>query len=222
MPVSQHDLAGAEAVPRGAEERVLSRLLSLVRADGQVAHRTGGQADDGDDPGDREAHAGGLRLGLGEDMLIRLSVGHRDRGAVDQDHLTTLPEPLAGGTLPEADGDAPDQASEHADGEPLPRLAVTPGLRRARVLPPRGAVSDQPRHGQTAGVIGAEDLREEGPEGDDRAVCAVIRRGSSVGEIPTRQLVVPAGSNRSGGGGNEAAGAFDGKGQRVAPRAGRP
>src|ERR687894_519757 len=50
-------------------------------------------------------------------------------------------------------------------------------------------------------------------------MCAVIRRGSSVGAIPTRQLVVPAGSNRSGGGGNEVAGAFDAKGQRVGPRA---
>jgi len=28
--------------------------------------------------------------------------------------------------------------------------------------------------------------------------CAVQRRGSSVGEISTRQLVAPAGSNRSG------------------------
>jgi hypothetical protein len=53
-------------------------------------------------------------------------------------------------------------------------------------------------------------------------MCAVIRRGSSVGEIPTRQLVVPAGSNRSGGGGNEVAGAFDAKGRSAAPRAGRP
>src|SRR5205823_12493994 len=54
------------------------------------------------------------------------------------------------------------------------------------------------------------------------SMCAVIRHGSSVGAIPTRQLVVPAGSNRSGGGGNEVAGAFDGKGRRAAPRAGRP
>ena len=33
--------------------------------------------------------------------------------------------------------------------------------------------------------------------------CAVQRRGSSAGAIPARQLVVPAGSNRSDGGGNE-------------------
>ena len=43
-----------------------------------------------------------------------------------------------------------------------------------------------------------------------------------MGAIPTRQLVVPAGSNRSGGGGNEVAGAFDAKGRLAAPRAGRP
>jgi hypothetical protein len=39
---------------------------------------------------------------------------------------------------------------------------------------------------------------------------------------PPGNWFAPAGSNRSGGGGNETAGAFDAKGQRVAPRAGRP
>jgi hypothetical protein len=37
------------------------------------------------------------------------------------------------------------------------------------------------------------------------------RRWFPVGASPTRQLVVPAGSNRSGGGGNETVEAFDGK-----------
>src|SRR3954471_16875037 len=41
-------------------------------------------------------------------------------------------------------------------------------------------------------------------------------------QSPPGNWVAPAGSNRSGGGGNEAAGATDAKGQRVAPRAGRP
>jgi hypothetical protein len=44
-------------------------------------------------------------------------------------------------------------------------------------------------------------------------LCAVQRRRSSVGAIPTRQGVAPAGSNRSGSGGNETAEAFDGKGR---------
>jgi hypothetical protein len=39
---------------------------------------------------------------------------------------------------------------------------------------------------------------------------------------PPGNWVAPAGSNRSGGGGNEAAGAFDGKGRNAAPRSGRP
>jgi len=38
------------------------------------------------------------------------------------------------------------------------------------------------------------------------------RRCSSAGMRPARQRVAPAGSNRSGGGGNEAAGVFDGEG----------
>src|SRR5439155_20942738 len=44
-------------------------------------------------------------------------------------------------------------------------------------------------------------------------LCAVKRRRSSVGAIPTRQEVAPAGSNRSGSGGNDTAEAFDGKGR---------
>ena len=47
--------------------------------------------------------------------------------------------------------------------------------------------------------------------GKNGTLCAVKRRRSSVGATPARQLVAPAGSNRSGGGGNEAAEAFDGK-----------
>ena len=39
--------------------------------------------------------------------------------------------------------------------------------------------------------------------------CAPWKGGSSVGAIPTRQLVAPAGSYRSGGGGNETVGAFE-------------
>src|SRR6266516_307355 len=42
-------------------------------------------------------------------------------------------------------------------------------------------------------------------------MCAVKRRWSSAGDRPVRQLVVPAGSNRNGSGGNEAVGAFDAK-----------
>src|SRR5260370_38949940 len=51
----------------------------------------------------------------------------------------------------------------------------------------------------------------------------VTRRRSSVGAIPTRQEVAPAGSNRSGSGGNETAEAFDGKGRlgRLREQAGR-
>jgi hypothetical protein len=44
--------------------------------------------------------------------------------------------------------------------------------------------------------------------------CAVKRRASSAGEIPARQGVAPAGSSRSGDGGNEIVGAFDGTGRR--------
>ena len=45
------------------------------------------------------------------------------------------------------------------------------------------------------------------------STCAVKRRRFSVGAKPTRQLVAPAGSNRSGGGGNEAIEAFDEEGR---------
>ena len=43
--------------------------------------------------------------------------------------------------------------------------------------------------------------------------CAVKRRWSTAGESPTQELFAPPGSNRSGGGGNEAAGASGVKGR---------
>ena len=53
--------------------------------------------------------------------------------------------------------------------------------------------------------------------------CAVERRRSSVGVTPTRQLVAPAGSNRSNRGGNESVEAFGVEGRlgRLGERAGR-
>src|SRR5205085_5803634 len=57
---------------------------------------------------------------------------------------------------------------------------------------------------------------------DKGSKCAVKRRRSSVGAIPTRQGVAPAGSNRSGEVGDDRAEAFDGKDRIAIPRAGRP
>jgi len=42
-----------------------------------------------------------------------------------------------------------------------------------------------------------------------KILCAVQRRRFSVGAIPTRRRVAPAGSSRSGGGGNESVEASD-------------
>src|SRR3954468_19181357 len=52
---------------------------------------------------------------------------------------------------------------------------------------------------------------------------AVKRLGSSAGAIPARQLVAPAGSYRSGGGGDEAVEAFEttGRLRRLGEQAGR-
>src|SRR5260370_9465212 len=49
------------------------------------------------------------------------------------------------------------------------------GFRRTGIFGPRGAVGDQPGDRRGAGVIGAEDLREEGPEGHDRVVDPVAK-----------------------------------------------
>jgi len=53
--------------------------------------------------------------------------------------------------------------------------------------------------------------------------CAVPRRQSSVGANPTRQLVAPAGSNRSGSGGDKTTEAFEVEGRlgRLGEHAGR-
>jgi hypothetical protein len=49
------------------------------------------------------------------------------------------------------------------------------------------AEGDQSQDGLEAGVIGIEDLGEEGPEGDDRGVDTLARSDpSSVGGVPWR------------------------------------
>jgi hypothetical protein len=61
--------------------------------------------------------------------------------------------------------------------------------------------------------------RLQGTEAGDAAVRAFfrVRREKGAGlqrvQLPPGNSVAPAGSNRSGGGGNETAGAFDGKGR---------
>src|SRR4051794_12699153 len=69
-------------------------------------------------------------------------------------------------------------------------------------------------------VFWAERALTTGPQGLNPTFC--VRRGkvsilSGCNSRPAA-LVVPAGSNRSGGGGNEAVGAFDGKGRLLALR----
>ena len=58
-------------------------------------------------------------------------------------------------------------------------------------------------------------LDEVSADPEEKWSNLVVRRESrrfSVGAIPTRELVVPPGSNRSGGGGNESAEAFGAEG----------
>jgi hypothetical protein len=60
------------------------------------------------------------------------------------------------------------------------------------------------------------------PEGLLAKKCAVKGAGLQRVQFPPGNLFAPPGSNRSGSGGNEAVGAFDGKGRLATPRACRP
>ena len=66
----------------------------------------------------------------------------------------------------------------------------------------RYAEPKPPRHSSTLLILSGSE--------NSVSVCAVIRHRFPVGASPTRpSLIAPAGSYRSGGGGNEAVGAFE-------------
>lgn len=74
--------------------------------------------------------------------------------------------------------DSSRQSREEADWEASPGFAIGAGVGRARGLAAGDEGGDQARDG-AAGVVGAEDLAEEGPEGDARGEGAIPHRTCS-------------------------------------------
>ena len=166
IPVPHHDLTGDEAVPQRAEQRGLARLLPLVWAQGQLTHRPGGQRDHGDQSGQGESHAGLLGAGLGEGPWLA-AVSGMDT-VVPSTNWTRRPFQVQASLACSSSrsAGAPDQIGHDLQGEALAGLAVTAGLRATGLLAPCDAEGDQPGHRLAAGMVGAEDLGEKGPEGD--------------------------------------------------------
>ena len=65
-------------------------------------------------------------------------------------------------------------------------------------MPLRDAVGDQAGDGGAAGVVGAEDLAEEDPQGDQRGEDPVVPGGLDLLEAPARGTP-PRGRRRRGG-----------------------
>ena len=171
--VAHHDVARGQAIPAVTKPGRLAGRLAPVRADRQVTHGRRGQADDGHQRGDGKAQAGLLGSVLGQYPRVLLGVGPAEGGPVDPQDATPLEEPIGVGPVLQDLADWPGPSPAEADREALPGLANGAGLGRARGLAASHERGDQPGHGGSAGVVGAEDLAEEGPEGHARGEAAV-------------------------------------------------
>ena len=80
-----------------------------------IERRAGDPADHHDLPRQRDAHSRRLGAGLRINRLIRLGIGHRDRGAVHQLDRAPAPQPLLQRLLAE-------QAAPIALADVVPRL----------------------------------------------------------------------------------------------------
>src|ERR1700674_552509 len=137
----------------------------------------------------------GIPLGRADPQVFRDATAERAR----RDRLPGRRDHAAGAGSRHGDDPLPDPAR----GSKERRLQ----LRRRHDHDPRRAPGrlEDPRR-PLVGARAARELAFGEP-------CAVQRRRFPVGANPTRQLVAPAGSNRSGGGGNEAIGASGVKGR---------
>ena len=119
-PVGQHDIAGPEMVDDHPQQGQLAGLLPLIAAHRGLEHRAHGQAEDHQDPRDREAQPGLLAGRLGIRLLVPRGIGHDHRRAIDDLDRPAMEQPREVGLL--VDG-APDRRT---------RSQKTPSGRRAR------------------------------------------------------------------------------------------
>ena len=92
--IGQHHVARAQGLEHLAHQVVLTSAFALVRPDGGIQRRTGGQADHHNQSGQRESHASRLCAGLGIHGLVLRGIGHGQAGAIDQLDRSTTPQPL--------------------------------------------------------------------------------------------------------------------------------
>ena len=107
------------------------------------------------------------RLRVGRPVLRR--VRHGDVRPVGDEHAPPVPLPLLRGRGLQLRGGPPRQGAQDAGGEAAPGVAVAGRVGRAGLQAAGRPVGDDPRHGVAAGVVVAEDLGEEAPDGRDGA-----------------------------------------------------
>ena len=109
------------------EPRHVSHVMGVQRAGQDLQEHPRSDVEQGEDVGDREAASGPLAGGLAEMGLEFGSIGHRERGAVDDED--TMAEPASGveGRGVERIGDAADQLLEDLQRQAGPSQAVGGG-----------------------------------------------------------------------------------------------
>ena len=88
--------------------------------------------------------------------------------------MSPLPEPASAAPALELLAGLADQSDDDPEGQPLPRLAVGAGLRRAGLATIEEDPDDQAGDRRTTGVVGVEDLGEECTEGHERGVDRLV------------------------------------------------
>ncbi len=120
---AEHVAEGEE----GMEPRHVGHVMGVQRAGQDLQEHPRADVEQGEDVGDGEAAAGPLAGGLAEMGLELGGVGHRGRGAIDDEDA--MPEPASGvaGGGEERIGDAADQALEDHQRQAGPGQAVGGG-----------------------------------------------------------------------------------------------
>ena len=142
---------------QGMEPRHVGHVMGVQRAGQDLQEHPRADVEQGEEVGDGEAAAGPLDGGLAEMGLELGRVGHRERGAVDDEDA--MPEPASGVARRgvERIGDAADQRLEDLQRQAGPGQAVGGGGERTSGQ--MGEVSDR--------GISVEDLDQEDVDGGD-------------------------------------------------------
>ena len=168
--VGEEDVALIKKLPQAAEE---GDFVEVEIAFGEVKEGAAGQREESDEAQEREAAAGLLGGGLGVFFLVFESIWHGEGCAVNDLDMAAFPKGVLRCVGFAAVGDVAGDGGEGFLGEFGAGFAVGGGL-RGRVYGGIGCgvPSQSTADDLSAGGVWGEDLGEEGPEEDGKAVDA--------------------------------------------------